>query len=162
MVASTLPENGLTHRRVVDLCSRSGILAAEVARGGYDVIGIDITAEMMAINRLEAPKRPYFVLGSILDYEIPPAVAVTSIDECFSYATARPGDADRLPTLFHRVRDALAPGGLLLTSRCRDAADPKATASSITWPMTGRSSWKPATTPSKNGNEDDHPLLQTW
>lgn len=98
---------------VVDLGCGSGILARRVSDAGYDVEGVDLSAAMLNLARRTAP-RATFRHGSLLDAELPPAVAVTAIGEALNYATDE-RVLDAAPTdLFERIRASLAPGGLFL------------------------------------------------
>jgi SAM-dependent methyltransferase len=70
------------HARFGDLGCGSGILAGLVQDAGYQVLGIDISAEMIEIARRQAPGADLRV-GSLYDVELPAGcVAVTAIGEC--------------------------------------------------------------------------------
>ncbi|MGH9277832.1 MAG: class I SAM-dependent DNA methyltransferase [Acidimicrobiales bacterium] len=92
---------------VVDLACGSGILAGELTRAGYGVLGVDASEAMLRLAAVEAPSAR-FVQGSLLDVAIPPCLAVTAVGEGFNYADAV------LPDLFARIASALEPGGVLL------------------------------------------------
>ena len=64
---------GIDSGTVVDLGAGSGILARIVSDAGYDVVGVDISREMVALARVTAPLAT-FHCGSLLDAELPPAV----------------------------------------------------------------------------------------
>ena len=98
---------------VVELGTGSGIVAERLSLAGYDVLGIDLSAEMLAIARRRAP-RAVFRQQSLLDTEIPPCVAVASIGECFNYATDRRPSLRRLAKLLRRIHSALPRDGLLV------------------------------------------------
>jgi SAM-dependent methyltransferase len=98
---------------VVDLGCGSGILARRVSDAGYEVEGVDLSPAMLDLARRNAP-RATFRRGSLLDAEVPVAVAVTAIGEALNYATdERAGDAT-LTDVFGRVRASLEPGGIFL------------------------------------------------
>ena len=101
---------GFRSGRVVDLGCGSGILAAELSRAGFDVLGIDASPDMIDLARLEAPAAS-LVVGSLHEAEIPPAVAVTAIGEAIAYHQGDPPDVE---ALFLRVHRALCPGGIFL------------------------------------------------
>jgi len=105
-----LPGSG----RVVEIGCGSGISSELLSAAGYDVLGIDISPDMLALARQRAPGAE-FRQGSLWDdAELPRGIAVTAIGEVVNYAAdARAGDA-RLPELFARVFAALEPGGLFL------------------------------------------------
>jgi SAM-dependent methyltransferase len=104
-----LPRQGL----VVELGCGSGITSEILAGVGYGVLGIDVSADMLAIARRRAP-RAEFRHGSLWDAQLPPCSAVTAIGEVINYAADERAGADRLPGLFARVHDALDGGGLFL------------------------------------------------
>lgn len=104
---------GFTRGTVVDLGCGSGIWAAELLAAGYDVVGVDVSAELLAMARRRAPAAT-FVQASLWEVELPRCVAVTAISEILSYAYDPQGGPDALPALLRRIRAALEPGGLLL------------------------------------------------
>jgi len=104
---------GLDGGTVVDLGCGSGILAAIVGDAGYDVVGVDISADMIELAKQHAPEASLSV-GSLLDLELPPAVAVTAIGEALNYATDPRAGLEELERLASRVHDALAPDGVFL------------------------------------------------
>ena len=104
---------GLHEGTLVDLGCGSGILARIVSEAGYDVRGVDISEDMIALARANAP-RATFVQGSLLDAEIPHAVAVTAIGEPLNYATDPRAGLDEVERLAARVRAALDPRGAFL------------------------------------------------
>ncbi len=95
---------------VMDLGCGSGILASELSRAGYEVLGVDLSRPMLALARKRAP-RAQFVRGSLLRVKLPPCDAVVSIGECLNYTFDRNSDRT-LARLFERVYAALRPGGV--------------------------------------------------
>ncbi|HBL12401.1 MAG TPA: class I SAM-dependent methyltransferase, partial [Cyanobacteria bacterium UBA11162] len=69
---------------VVDLGCGSGLLAQELVKAGYHVLGIDISESMIAIARARVPNAE-FRIASLFKTNIPPCNAVISIGECFNY-----------------------------------------------------------------------------
>jgi SAM-dependent methyltransferase len=104
---------GLDGGLVVDLGCGSGIWARRLLDEGFDVLGVDISAGMLAIARERAPEAR-FVEGSLLDVELPACAAVTAISEPFNYAFDPNVERESLAALMRRVRAALRPGGLLM------------------------------------------------
>ena len=103
---------GLDGGLVVDLGCGSGIWARELLDTGFGVLGVDISADMLAIARERAPEAR-FVHASLLDADLPPCAAVTAISEPFNYALDPRVGRDALAALMRRVHGALQPGGLL-------------------------------------------------
>ena len=86
---------------------------------GYDVYGVDISAEMVALAEANAPDS-VFECASLFDVEIPTGVAVTAVGESINYAfDGRSNNAD-LSQLVQQIHESLEPGGLLML----DAAGP--------------------------------------
>ena len=113
-VLERLCEAGILDGLVVDLGCGSGIWAAELLGAGYEVLGIDASAEMLALADQRAP-RASLRRASLHAAALPPCVAVTALGECFNY-----GGPPSLASLFDRIWRALEPGGLLVF----DAAGP--------------------------------------
>jgi SAM-dependent methyltransferase len=112
-LASELVSHGLTSGTVTDLGCGSGILAGLLTTLGYDVVGIDISADMLELAERNAP-RATFRNESLVDAAIPPSVAVTAIGEALNYATDPRAGLDATVSVARRVYDALAPGGVFL------------------------------------------------
>jgi SAM-dependent methyltransferase len=108
-----LARAGIRDGLVADLGCGSGIWARALADAGYGVLGIDLSADMLAIARRRVPQGR-FVRGSFLDASLPPCSAVTAIGEIFSYAFDPRSGRDQLGGLFRRLHTALPPGGLLV------------------------------------------------
>jgi SAM-dependent methyltransferase len=118
-VRQALRDAGLPGGLVVDLGCGSGIVAADLSAAGYDVLGVDQSAAMVALARQRAPAAR-FVVGSLLAAEIPPCVAVTAVGEGVNYLFDAGNTPQALAALFARIHAALGPGGLLVF----DAAGP--------------------------------------
>lgn len=113
------------HRRkireglVVDLGCGSGLTARRLCEAGYDVLGVDISPEMIALARINAPEAT-FLEASLFDVDIPPCAAVTAIGESINYAIDPSRTRSDIAGFARRVFDALQPGGLVML----DAAGP--------------------------------------
>jgi SAM-dependent methyltransferase len=98
---------------VVHLGCGGGIEAERLCKAGYEVLGSDISEDMIALARERVP-HGQFRVEPCLSASLPPCIAVTAIGECFNYLTD-PAHSDRaLVQLFRRIHDALVPGGLFL------------------------------------------------
>lgn len=104
---------GLHAGTVVDLGCGSGILARIVSEAGFDVRGVDISEDMIALARANAPGAT-FAQGSLLNAEIPHAVAVTAIGEALNYATDPRAGLAEVERVAGRVHAALDPAGVFL------------------------------------------------
>lgn len=112
-ILKILREDGIRDGLVVDLGCGSGLWARELTDAGYDVLGIDISGEMVEIARRRAPDAEFRVT-SLFEAEIPPCVVVTSIGEVLNYLFDQENDESALAGLFRRVYDALVPGGVFV------------------------------------------------
>lgn len=108
-----LAEASVSAGTVVDLAAGSGILARAVADAGFDVLGVDISEDMLRIARAEAP-RATFVRDSLWNASLPPCVAVTAVGEAFSYAADPRAGATALGERLASIHHALVPGGILM------------------------------------------------
>ena len=108
-----LRSSGLNEGLVVDLGCGSGILAQRLSESGFDVLGIDISEEMIALARKRAPNCKFSV-GSFLTQPLPQCIAVTAISECFNYLFDGANGSRTLPRLFKRVFSALRSGGFFV------------------------------------------------
>jgi len=113
VLAGLLVSRGLTTGTVTDLGCGSGILARVMSDLGYDVLGVDISPDMLALAETNAPKAQ-FRKESLVDASIPPSVAVTAIGEALNYATDPRAGLDATTTVAKRVYDALVPGGVFV------------------------------------------------
>lgn len=99
---------GIDRGLVVDLGCGGGIWARALVDAGYDVLGIDRSADAIAIARERVPEAR-FEVASLHDADLPRCSAVTALGEVVNY--------DGPPTLgplFARIRGALRLDGLLL------------------------------------------------
>jgi SAM-dependent methyltransferase len=114
-----LQRAGIDRGLVVDLGAGSGITAAMLSDAGYDVLGVELSGDMVEIARCRAPAAR-FLQASLLDADLPAAVAVTAVGECLNYAADPRAGREQVAQLFARVHRALRPGGVFLL----DVAEP--------------------------------------
>ena len=109
----TLRQRGVTNGCVVDLGCGSGIWAERLVRAGYDVVGFDLSAAMIAMAHKRAPRAKLY-RKSFLDAKLPPCDAVTSLGECFNYLFDTKVSEKSLARLFRKVHSALRSGGVFV------------------------------------------------
>jgi len=109
LIGETEPSSGL----IVDLGCGSGVWAAAAGRAGYDVLGVDRSAAMIAIARARAPHARFRVV-SLFDARLPPCCAVTAIGEVFSYLFDERHSMARIEAVWRRIYRALEPGGCFI------------------------------------------------
>lgn len=110
---AALRREGVRDGLVLDLGCGSGIWAERLAKRGYEVYGIDISAPMIKIASQRVPGGR-FRRGSFLRLPFPPCDAVTSIGECFNYLFDDRSGRRELRRLFLRIYENLRQGGVLL------------------------------------------------
>lgn len=101
---------------VIEFGCGGGTTAEYLSRRGFDVLGIDLSAAMVALARKNAP-RARFAVGSLASTPLPRCGAIIAIGEVVNYLGDRRSTAahDRgLFRFFVRAARALEPGGLLL------------------------------------------------
>jgi SAM-dependent methyltransferase len=114
VVLAELRAAGLHTGQIVDLGAGSGIFARIASDAGYQVVGVDVSADMIDLARTNAPAAS-FVVGSVHDFDLPERVgAVTALGEVLNYATDGRAGLDAVGRLAARVREALLPGGFFL------------------------------------------------
>ncbi|MDZ8227314.1 class I SAM-dependent methyltransferase [Nostoc sp. ChiVER01] len=112
-ILEILTENKIHNGLVVDLGCGSGLWAQELIKADYHVLGVDISESMINIARPRVPDAE-FRIDSLFKTDIPPCNAVTSIGECLSYLFDSDNDRQILVQLFHRIYNALTPGGVFI------------------------------------------------
>ena len=100
-------------RLLLDLCCGTGTLTREMALRGYEMIGLDASVDMLIQARekcADLPVPPLFLCQDAAEIDLYGTVdaAYCSLDGV-NYIPA-----ERLPTLFHRLRYFVRPGGLIL------------------------------------------------
>lgn len=110
---ATLRRAAIRKGSVVDLGCGSGAWAARASAAGHTVVGIDVSAGMLAIARRRARKAT-FRLGSFTRVALPRCDAVTALGEVLGYRFDPTVGRPALRRLFRRVFDALTPGGVFV------------------------------------------------
>jgi len=100
-------------RRVVDVGCGAGPLTQALAEAGFEVTGIDCSAELLAIARAAVPTA-HFVHASIYDVEMPPCDAIVALGEPLTYHGEADGADLRVSRFFQRASAVLPQGGVLI------------------------------------------------
>jgi SAM-dependent methyltransferase len=112
-IVRRLRSSSVPLRRVLDVGCGAGPLTRALTDSGFDVTGIDPSAELLQLARARVPTGR-FVQASIYDFEIRAYDAVIALGEPLTYH-AEGTDADTLVgQFFQRVAEGLPPGGLLI------------------------------------------------
>jgi ubiquinone/menaquinone biosynthesis C-methylase UbiE len=116
-LAELLLRHPVAGQRALDLACGTGTLALDLADKGWDVVGLDGSAAMLALARakaanLDTPGRVAFVLGDMRDLVFGPWSfdLVTCVYDSLNYLLVE----DELAACFRSAARALAPGGLLV------------------------------------------------
>jgi SAM-dependent methyltransferase len=112
-ILEVLDRSGIEEGLVVDLGCGTGLLARELIDAGYDVLGIDISGEMIELARSRTPEAEFRV-GSLFEVELPRCGAVTAVSEVLNYLFDAENENLGLGRLFSRVHEALVPGGVFV------------------------------------------------
>lgn len=100
-------------RRVVDAGCGAGPLSKALVGAGFDVTGIDISDDLIAIAKEGVPGA-CFVSGSIYDVDLPACEAIVAVGEALTYHENGEDAMPRLRRFFARAAAVLPPGGLLI------------------------------------------------
>jgi SAM-dependent methyltransferase len=96
--------------RILDLCCGSGQMARELSSRGYDVVGLDGSAQMIELARRNAPEVP-FILADARQFSLAPKFnAILCSFNSLAHAT----NVEELTSILQNAHAALKPGGLLL------------------------------------------------
>jgi SAM-dependent methyltransferase len=99
-------------RRVVDAGCGAGPLTAVLVDDGFEVTGIDSSAELLSIARTASPKA-HFIHGSVYETQVPACEAIVALGEPLTYH-AEDADADSLVEGFFRTASHVLPAGGML------------------------------------------------
>lgn len=110
-----LAERGITPRSVLDLACGTGAMSMLLAKEGYEVIGIDMSEDMLTVAMDKAweleENRPFFVKQKMQKLRLPyPVDWVFSGLDSINYLT----DPTDCRQTFRRVYNCLNPGGVFL------------------------------------------------
>jgi SAM-dependent methyltransferase len=100
-------------RRVIDVGCGAGVLARALTDAGFDVTGIDPSAELLEFARRNAPKAQ-FVQASAYDVLVAGYDAAIALGEPLTYHAESTEAETLLAGFFQRCADALPAGGMLI------------------------------------------------
>jgi SAM-dependent methyltransferase len=112
-LAAMLRRAGFDRGLVVDLACGTGIGAEILAGEGFDVLGVDLSANQLAIARERVPQAR-FEQGSLFDFEPPRCAAISCIGEGLCYTADERAGRAAARRVFEHAHTALEPGGILL------------------------------------------------
>jgi SAM-dependent methyltransferase len=127
VLVRTLRRAGFSEGLVVDLGCGTGIAAEILLAAGYQVLGVDLSADQLAIARRRAPAAR-FTRASLFDFDPPRCVAVALMGEALCYAADPTAGPEAARRAIRRAHAALEPGGLLLfdvVTPGREGRDPR-------------------------------------
>jgi SAM-dependent methyltransferase len=113
MLLAGLKLNGFEDGLVVELACGGGISSRMIVDGGFDVLGYDMSPDMIELARERVPEAR-FEVASLYDAELPECVAVTGIGEAFNYRFDERAGFESMRKVFERAHAALVPGGILI------------------------------------------------
>ncbi|MEM8778121.1 MAG: class I SAM-dependent methyltransferase [Cyanobacteria bacterium P01_G01_bin.49] len=119
VILNAFKESQKTQGLLIDLGCGSGITAAKLLATGYDVIGVDLSADLIAIARQRVPQGKFY-LESFFNFPLPFCEAVIAIGECFNYLFDQQNTPENRLKLFQKIHDCLSVDGFFLL----DIAEP--------------------------------------
>lgn len=108
-----LKQNNIEDGLVLDLGCGTGKMTRLLAKAGYDMIGIDLSEEMLGIARAQEPEASgiLYLNQDMREFELYGTVkAVVSICDSMNYIT----EEEDLLTVFKLVNNYLDPGGIFV------------------------------------------------
>lgn len=109
---------GVEPETIVELGCGTGEISLRLAREGYQVYGIDLSEDMLAIAQSKAEQQKStgggsvtWIHGDMRNWSLPQqAELIVSYCDCFNYLL----EMDQIEASFRRAYEGLAPGGLFL------------------------------------------------
>ncbi|HXY13405.1 MAG TPA: class I SAM-dependent methyltransferase [Terriglobales bacterium] len=112
-IVRRLQSSSVTIHKIMDVGCGAGPLTRALVDAGFDVTGVDTSAELLRIARANVPTA-HFIHASAYDAPIQDYDAVVAVGEPLTYHSEVVG-ADRLINgFFQHVADALPPGGIFI------------------------------------------------
>jgi len=98
---------------IVDVGCGGGIWAEQLAKAGYQPVGIDISPAMIALARQRVPSGEFHV-ASFLDFPLPRCRAITALGEVVCFLFDQRNQRRALARWIKKAYEALLPGGLFV------------------------------------------------
>ena len=99
--------------RVVEVGCGGGSLTKALTEAGFEVTGIDSSAELLKIARTVAPAA-HFVNASAYDFQLGACEAIVALNEPLTYHAENVDADDLVKRFFQRVAESLPAGGILI------------------------------------------------
>lgn len=111
-ICEILKEHGIGEGLVLDLGCGTGKMTRLLAKQGYDMIGVDMSEDMLGIAREhEESEGILYLLQDMREFELYGTVkAVVSVCDCMNYIL----EPEELLTVFKLVNNYLDPGGIFV------------------------------------------------
>ena len=110
IIDKRIKENNVKNNLVLDLACGTGTLSQMLVKSGYDVIGADLSAEMLNVAREKCPE-VLFLNQSMTDFELYGTVGtIVCCLDSINYLT----DSDSLDEMIRLCNNYLEPDGLLI------------------------------------------------
>ena len=109
-------------KKVIDLGCGSGILASILSQNGLEVIGVDISFDILEIAKRKSPNS-IFIQKSLFEYRFEFSDIICAIGEPFNYLFDGKADNSELAKLIHTIYGHLNPNGLFLFDVLSDEID---------------------------------------
>lgn len=110
-IVDILKEYGITDGLLLDLGCGTGKMTRLLAKQGYDMIGVDMSEEMLGIAREQDAEGILYLLQDMREFELYGTVrAVVSVCDCMNYIL----EEEELLQVFRLVNNYLDPGGIFL------------------------------------------------
>jgi SAM-dependent methyltransferase len=122
-------------RRVVDVGCGAGPLSQTLVEAGFEVTGIDCSAELLTLARAATPSA-HFIHASIYEVEIPECDAILAMGEPLTYHAEGLDAERRVRGFFQSASSALPNGGMLIfdiIERSEPALTARVWSSGIDW-----------------------------
>ncbi len=113
IILKTLQNNHKQQGKVIDLGCGSGITAQKLSGLGYDVIGVDLSPDLIAIARQRVPEVQFYT-ESLFTFSFPFCEAVIAIGECLNYLFDCQNTTKKRLKLFKNIYDKLSYNGFFL------------------------------------------------